>query len=60
VLRTALDANFAAIAARDPQRIASVFAKDGEIEDPVGSPVRHGRDEVAGKHSTHWQAVILS
>lgn len=60
MLRTALDANFAAIAARDPQRIASVFAKDGEIEDPVGSPVRHGRDEVAGKHSTHWQAVILS
>jgi len=48
VLRTALDAYFAAIVARDPQRIAAVFAKDGEIEDPVGSPIRHGRDEVAG------------
>ncbi len=48
VLRNTLDAYFAAIAALDPQRIASVFAKDGEIEDPVGSPIRHGRDEVAG------------
>jgi steroid delta-isomerase len=47
VLRNTLDAYFAAIAALDPQRIASVFAKDGEIEDPVGSPIRHGRDEVA-------------
>ncbi len=46
-LRNTLDAYFAAIAARDPQRIASVFAKDGELEDPVGSPIRHGRDEVA-------------
>ena len=48
VLRNTLDVYFAAIAALDPQRIASVFAKDGEIEDPVGSPIRHGRDEVAG------------
>jgi steroid delta-isomerase len=47
VLRNTLDTYFAAIAARDPQRIASVFAKDGEIEDPVGSPIHHGRDEVA-------------
>lgn len=48
MLRKTLDAYFAAIAARDPERIASAFAKDGEIEDPVGSPIRHGRDEVAG------------
>jgi steroid Delta-isomerase len=48
VLRNTLDAYFAAIAALDPLRIASIFAKDGEIEDPVGSPIRHGRDEVAG------------
>jgi steroid delta-isomerase len=48
VLRNTLDVYFAAIAARDPERIASVFAEDGEIEDPVGSPVRHGRDGVAG------------
>jgi steroid delta-isomerase len=46
-LRHTLDAYFAAIAARDPQRIAAVFAKDGEIEDPVGGPIRRGREDVA-------------
>jgi len=48
VLRSTLDAYFAAIAARDPRRIAALFAENGEIEDPVGSPVRHGRDAVEG------------
>ncbi|MGC1778181.1 MAG: nuclear transport factor 2 family protein [Xanthobacteraceae bacterium] len=48
VLMGTLDAYFAAIAARDPKRIASMFVLDGEIEDPVGSPTRHGRDEIAG------------
>ena len=48
VLRSTLDAYFGAIAARDPPRIALVFAERGEIEDPVGSPVRQGRDAVAG------------
>lgn len=47
-MKNRLDAYFASIAARDPQRIASNFAEDGVIEDPVGSPVRHGRDGVAG------------
>jgi len=47
-LRNILDAYFSAIAARDPQRIALLFAIDGEIEDPVGSPIRHGRSGVAG------------
>ncbi len=47
-LRNILDVYFSAIAARDPQRIAALFAVDGEIEDPVGSPIRHGRDGVAG------------
>ena len=46
VLLKTLETYFAAIAARDPARIASVFALDCEIEDPVGSPVRHGRDGV--------------
>lgn len=48
VLKKTLDTYFAAIAARDPKRIALVFAPNGEIEDPVGSPIRHGRDEIAG------------
>jgi steroid Delta-isomerase len=47
MLRATLENYFAAIASRDPQRIASLFAEDGEIEDPVGSPVRHGRASVA-------------
>jgi len=38
---------FDALAALDPERIASVFAEDGEIEDPVGTGVRRGRAEVA-------------
>lgn len=46
VPRDTLDDYFAAIAARDPRRIALLFAENGEIEDPVGSPVRHGRDGV--------------
>ena len=46
VLRKTLETYFSAIAMRDPERIASVFAMDCEIEDPVGSPVRHGRDGV--------------
>ena len=46
VLRKTLETYFSAIAARDPERIASVFAMDCQIEDPVGSPVRHGREGV--------------
>jgi steroid Delta-isomerase len=48
VLRNALDSYFKAIAARDPSRLALAFAEDGEIEDPVGTPVRKGRDTLAG------------
>src|SRR5262245_34069296 len=48
VLRNVLDSYFKAIAARDPSRLALVFAEDGEIEDPVGTPVRKGRDTLAG------------
>ena len=48
VLRNTLDSYFKAIAARDPSRLALVFAEDGEIEDPVGTPVRKGRDTLEG------------
>ena len=46
VLRKTLETYFSAIVARDPDHIASVFAIGCEIEDPVGSPVRHGREGV--------------
>lgn len=42
----ALERYFAAIASLDPDRIAACFRPDGELEDPIGSPVRYGRDEI--------------
>ena len=48
VLRKALDSYFKAIAARDPSRLALVFAEDGEFEDPVGTAVVKGRATMAG------------
>ena len=59
VLRKTLETYFSAIATRDPERIASVFALDCEIEDPVGSPVRHGRDGVVQLFSS-GVAVLAS
>lgn len=44
--RRALTAYFDALAALDAHRIASVFAEDGEIEDPVGTGVRRGREQI--------------
>jgi steroid delta-isomerase len=57
VLRAVVDKYFAAIAARDPQRIALVFAEAGEIEDPVGAPVRYGRDAVAAMFASGVAAL---
>ena len=57
VLISTLDAYFAAIAARDPKRIASVFVLDGELEDPVGGPVRRGRDQIAAQFAAGVAAL---
>jgi steroid delta-isomerase len=38
---------FAALTALDPKQIAAVFAEDGEIEDPIGTGVRRGREQAA-------------
>jgi steroid Delta-isomerase len=57
VMKKTLDTYFAAIAARDPERIALVFAVDGELEDPVGSPIRHGRDAIAGQFASGVTAL---
>lgn len=45
--RLALTDYFQALGSLDPGRIARVFAEDGEIEDPVGSPVHRGRQAIA-------------
>jgi steroid Delta-isomerase len=42
----ALDSYFAAIASLDPERIAACFRDDAELEDPFGSPIRHGQDDI--------------
>jgi steroid Delta-isomerase len=44
--RRTLDAYFAAIASLEPARIAACFRSDGEMEDPIGSPIRNGHDEI--------------
>jgi steroid Delta-isomerase len=42
----ALRGYFAAIASLVPERIAACFHPDGELEDPIGTGVRHGHDEI--------------
>ena len=44
--RQVLDRYFAALAALEPATIAACFRPDGELEDPIGTPVRNGRDEI--------------
>jgi steroid delta-isomerase len=47
---------FAAIGALDAHRIAQTFAAGGEIEDPVGSPVRGGRHDI----QAYWEQGLCS
>lgn len=67
VLRKALDTHIAALSAIDPQRIASNYADDGEIEDPVGTGVHRGRAAVAayfsrglGSLASHVEIQVLT
>lgn len=41
-----LERYFGAIASLAPDRIAACFRSDGELEDPVGTEVRRGRDDI--------------
>jgi steroid delta-isomerase len=43
---TAADAYIAAMSVGDPARTAALFAVDATHEEPIDTPVRHGRDEV--------------
>lgn len=45
---------FAALISLEAQRIASLFAESGEIEDPVGAPVRRGRPAI----EEYWGAGL--
>ncbi len=47
VTQQALKVYFAGLSALDPEMISAAFTEDGELEDPVGSTVRKGREEIA-------------
>ena|GEM_PF-3397478 len=59
VAKRAFDSYVAGLSALDPQMIAAAFDESGELEDPVGSRVRHGRDEVAQYFSEGLCSVAL-
>ncbi len=40
------DAYIAAMSAGDPVRTAELFAPDASHEEPIDTPVRHGREEI--------------
>ncbi|MGB6243789.1 MULTISPECIES: nuclear transport factor 2 family protein [Gordonia] len=42
-IAAAVDAYLAAVAGGDAARVAALYADDATLEDPVGSPPRHGR-----------------
>jgi steroid delta-isomerase len=54
--RRLLDRYFAAITSLQPERIAACFRSDGELEDPIGTPVRRGRDEIR----EYWRRGLCS
>lgn len=47
VAERAFGAYLAGLSALDPLKISAAFDESGELEDPVGSQVRRGREEVA-------------
>ncbi len=50
---------FDALCSLDPQRIAALFAEDGEIEDPLGSDVCRGRADIEA-HFARGLATMFS
>jgi steroid Delta-isomerase len=51
-----VDEYFAALTDLDPQKIASLFAETGELEDPLGAPVRRGPAEI----EEYWGAGLCA
>jgi steroid Delta-isomerase len=47
VMKAALQAYIDAFNRGDPQAVAALYAADATIEDPVGSPVKRGREAIA-------------
>lgn len=40
------DAYIAAMSAHEPDRVVKLFAENASHEEPIGTPVRHGWDEI--------------
>jgi len=45
-IRATIDAYLAAFTAGDRATWLALFADDATMEDPVGSPIKHGREEI--------------
>jgi steroid delta-isomerase len=56
-MKQALHVYVDAFNAQDAERIIALFAPDAWIEDPVGSPPKRGRDEIAAFYRASVQRV---
>lgn len=45
-MEAAVQAYVAAFAAGDPEQAVAIFAADATVEDPVGTPVKRGHEEI--------------
>lgn len=45
-MEAAVHAYVAAFAAGDPEQAVAIFAADATVEDPVGTPLKRGHDEI--------------
>lgn len=45
-MTAAVNAYIAGFAAGDVEAIVALFADDATVEDPVGTPLKHGREEI--------------
>jgi len=45
-MTAAVDAYVAGFAAGDVEAIVALFADEATVEDPVGTPLKHGREEI--------------
>ena len=45
-MRAAVDGYIAGFASGDPANVSALFAEDATVEDPVGTPLKRGREEI--------------
>jgi steroid delta-isomerase len=47
IMKAKMLAYIEAFNARDAEAVAQLYAQDATVEDPVGSPLKHGREQIA-------------